>query len=459
MKRLILVTVLSFLLFPAIGQADHAGEWKAGVARTVITPEQPIWMAGYAARDHPAEGKLHDLWAKALAIEDARGHQAVLVTTDLLGIPKGMSDTIRDRLEARFGISRAQIMLNSSHTHSGPVLQHALSDIYPLDEAGKEKIVQYTRKLTDQLVALVGKALHSMEEAHLYAENGVTRFQVNRRNNKEATLVRQTDLNGPNDYAVPVLKVADASGNVMAVVFGYACHNTVLDGYQWAGDYAGFAQLTLEEAYPGTTALFFQGAGADQNPIPRKSVPLARQYGKTLAAAVERVLDGTMRELPSLLSTAYGEVELPLTAPPSKEELSKLAKESQGYPKRWARRLMKKMERKEPFMTSYPYPVQVWQLGGQPLIALGGELVVEYAIRLKELFGQDIFVLGYSNDVMAYIPSATILREGGYEGATSQMVYGLPGTWASNVEILILRKVASVAREAGIEKPESRLFK
>lgn len=68
-------------------------------------------------------------------------------------------------------------------------------------------------------------------------------------------------------------------------------------------------------------------------------------------------------------------------------------------------------------------------------MGLGGEVVIEYSIVLKQIFGQDIFVLGYSNDVMAYIPSATILGEGGYEGATSQMVYGLPGTWKFRVFI------------------------
>lgn len=78
-------------------------------------------------------------------------------------------------------------------------------------------------------------------------------------------------------------------------------------------------------------------------------------------------------------------------------------------------------------------------------MSLGGEVVIEYSIVLKQIFGQDIFVLGYSNDVMAYIPSATILGEGGYEGTTSQMVYVLPGIWKSNIEILILQEMVRLA--------------
>src|SRR5690606_39897908 len=65
----------------------------------------------------------------------------------------------------------------------------------------------------------------------------------------------------------------------------------------WSGDYVGFAQIALEKAYPGTTALFFQGAGGDQNPLPRRTVALAEQYGNTLAAAVERVVKEEMRPL------------------------------------------------------------------------------------------------------------------------------------------------------------------
>jgi neutral ceramidase len=412
--------------------------WRAGVARVTITPEKSMWLAGYGARNRPSEGTLHDLWAKALAVEDANGKQAVLVTTDLLGIPKNMSDRIRERLKEKFNLSKSQVILNSSHTHTAPVLQSSLPDVYPLNAGQKEDVLQYTKFVEDKIVNIIGEALSSMEPVQLYAENGVTRFQVNRRNNNESTLDQQAELKGPNDYAVPVIKVVNKAGDLMAVAFGYACHPTVLSGYQWSGDYAGFAQIELEKKYPNTTALFFQGAGGDQNPLPRRSVPLAQQYGETLAAAVERVLSEEMRPLPSRLSTAYSEVNLPLNNP-SEQELEKIiASSSSGTHKRWATRLLNQMEKGEPLMDSYPYPLQVWQLGDQLIFTLGGELVIEYAIKLKEMYGQDIFVLGYSNDVMSYIPSTRILLEGGYEGETSQRTYGMPGLWAPTIETKIL---------------------
>ncbi|GAB4020048.1 hypothetical protein GCM10028808_59900 [Spirosoma migulaei] len=433
--------------FPA-----SATGWKAGTASMVITPKEPQWQAGYASRTHAADGKIHDLWAKALALEDETGKRAVLVTTDMLGFPKAMSDRIRERLNSQFGLSKAQIILNSSHTHSGPVLDNALQDIYPLDATEQAKINRYSRWLEAQIVTLVGQAFQKLEPVALFSQNGVTRFQVNRRNNKEGALLEQTELKGPNDYAVPVIKVVDARGKLKTIVFGYACHPTVLDLYQWSGDYAGFAQLELEKAHPGVTALFFQGAAGDQNPLPRRTIPLARQYGRELAAAVDRVLDEPMRNLSAQLRTVYSEIDLPLSAPPSEAELTKTIQENEGYLKRWATRMLAETKQGKPFVRSYPYPMQIWQLGNQSILSFGGELVIQYALDCKKRFGQDSFVMGYSNDVMGYIPSATILQEGGYEGASSQMVYCLPSIWAPNVPNLIDQEINRLANQIGMQK-------
>ena len=452
-KFLSLLILFSLSIPPLKIQAQtQNGTWKAGVSRAVITPQHPMWMAGFAVRDHESEGKLHDLWAKALALEDVNGNQAVMIATDLLGFPKALSDRIRDRIQRKYNLSRAQILLNSSHTHSAPVLSDALLDIYPVDAAQLKRIDQYTLELEDKIVELVGGALKSMKPATLSAANGVTRFQVNRRNNAAATLETRSDLNGPNDYAVPVIKVADRSGNLMAIAFGYACHNTVLVDYKWSGDYAGFAQIEIEKMYPGVTAMFFQGAGADQNPLPRNSIPLAEQYGRTLASAVDRVLKEDMKALAPTLATGYNEVPISFSQQPSKEDYAKMADELTSYQQRWAKRMQEKAGRGEAFPASYPFPLQVWKLGDQSLFSLGGELVVEYAIELKRIFGQDIFVLGYSNDVMGYIPTVTILREGGYEGETSQMVYGLPTTWSSDIESTILFEMVKLAKRVGVSK-------
>jgi neutral ceramidase len=458
MKNYYLIILFSGLLITALdnsvicaGDPFSGSGWKAGIARSVITPGEPVWLAGYASRAHPSDGILTDLWAKVLAIQDSRGRKAVLITTDLLGFPKKMSDRIRNLIAIKYGLTRSQIILSYSHTHSGPVLMDALFDIYPLDGQQLDVIREYSLYLEKKIIDLTGEAINNLVPAEIFSGAGITRFQVNRRNNTEASLTPQTVLNGPVDYAVPVLKVTDVSGNIKAIVFGYACHATVLDIYKISGDYPGFAQIELENSHPGVTAMFFQGAGADQNPLPRRSVPLARQYGNELASAVERVLGEDMNKLDPILSTAYSEVELAFDKPPSKDDLIKIENEKDGYQKRWASNQLRRLKEYGYLLRSYPYPVEIWKLGDQVIMALGGELTVEYSLELKKLFGPDIFVLGYVNDDMAYIPSETILKEGGYEGESSQMVYGLPSKWAPGIEAKIINEIKRLALKTGVK--------
>jgi hypothetical protein len=452
MRKIFSLVLVLLSLYLSAEDSDTG--WKAGVARAKITPDEPVWMGGYASRTHVAEGKIHDLWAKALVMEDANRKQVVLISTDLAGFPKNISDNIRNRLEKEYKLTRPQIILNSSHTHSGPVLREGLADIYPMGPGEMDKIEDYSAGLEDKIVKMVGKALNGMEPVNIFSGNGVVRFQVNRRNNFEPQLLMQSELKGPNDFAVPVLKIADRKGKIMAVAFGYACHGTVLNGYEWSGDYPGFAQLALEKLYPGATALFLQGAAGDQNPLPRRTAALAKQYGNELASAVERVLSEEMKPLSPELSFACSELELKLEGPPSEEELTEMVNDLSGYEQRWATRMLQKIKNGGPVEKVYPYPLQVWKIGEQLIFALGGEPVIEYAIKLKQLFGPDIFVYGYSNDVMGYIPSDAVLKGGGYEGETSQRAYGLPGKWTPGIEKEILQEMVNLSVKAGIPKTD-----
>src|SRR5258707_10373777 len=114
--------VIALCFISVVGQADAQGPtWKAGVAKAVITPEKAVWLAGYGTK-RPPDGKLHDLWMKALALEDAGGRRAVLVTSDFQGVPKGMSDQVFEQVRAKFGLERRQVMVTFSHNHCGPRL-------------------------------------------------------------------------------------------------------------------------------------------------------------------------------------------------------------------------------------------------------------------------------------------------------------------------------------------------
>jgi len=439
----------------------NAQEWKAGVASVNITPEAPMWMAGYASRDHESEGVLVDLWAKALALEDAKGKQAVVITADLIGYRGSyMTDRIKKRLRKKYRLTDAEVILNCSHTHSGPELMKSPEEYF--DDEGqtgmhspeqREKIRRYSEKLEDQIVELVGKALSSSESVRIFSGNGVTRFAVNRRVNRSKTTVSELTkkLEGHVDHSVPVIKVEKSSGELLAVLFGYACHGTTLSIYKFSGDYPGFAQIELEKTFPGVTAMFFQGCGGDQNPLPRRKIGYARQYGKELAAAVEAVVSEPMRELSSNLSTAYSKVNLEFANPtPTQNELMRIIKEDTipGYLIYQAKVLLNKLKRGETLMTSYPYPVQFWKIGEQNMVIMGGEVVIDYAIKLKQIFGDDLFVMGYANEMMGYIPSTKVLSEGGYE-ATRSPVFTTP--WAPTIEMKIILEVIKLAQKVGAE--------
>ncbi|MDD4014406.1 neutral/alkaline non-lysosomal ceramidase N-terminal domain-containing protein [Petrimonas sulfuriphila] len=436
---------LSFFILQlqAVNDNEEKYTWKIGTGRTVITPNEPTWMAGYSSRTSPSEGKLHDLWAKALLLEDARGNRSLLITMDILGVSKDFSDEVRNLINRKYNLNNSQIILSSSHTHSGPVISRALQYIYPMTEQDWKVVDKYTEQLKEKLVELVDQAIKNLQPAHIYTQNGITRFQVNRRNNRENSITPTTELKGPNDYAVPVIKIESPDKQLLAVVFGYACHPTTLSINMFSGDYAGFAQLELEKRYPGVTAMFFQGAGADQNPLPRRTVPLAIQYGKQLAATVERVLSEEMPQQESNLITRYSEIDLLIDDPLPTEELQVIAKGS-DYQARWANGIISELKTKGHLIKSYPFPVGYWQIGQQKLFILGGESVIAYSVKLKQTYGEQIFVMSYANDVMGYIPSEVILEEGGYEGDTSQRVYGLPSKWSKSVESKIISELKNI---------------
>lgn len=436
---------LSFFILQlqAVNDNEEKYTWKIGTGRTVITPNEPTWMAGYSSRTSPSEGKLHDLWAKALLLEDARGNRSLLITMDILGVSKDFSDEVRSLINRKYNLNNSQIILSSSHTHSGPVISRALQYIYPMTEQDWKIVDKYTEQLKEKLVDLVDQAIKNLQPAHIYTQNGIARFQVNRRNNRENSITPTTELKGPNDYAVPVIKIESPDKQLLAVVFGYACHPTTLSINMFSGDYAGFAQLELEKRYPGVTAMFFQGAGADQNPLPRRTVPLAIQYGKQLAATVEGVLSEEMPQQESNLITRYSEIDLLLDEPLPTEELQVIAKGS-DYQARWANGIISELKTKGHLIKSYPFPVGYWQIGQQKLFILGGESVIAYSVKLKQTYGEQIFVMSYANDVMGYIPSEVILEEGGYEGDTSQRVYGLPSKWSKSVESKIISELKNI---------------
>jgi neutral ceramidase len=120
-----------------------------------------------------------------------------------------------------------------------------------------------------------------------------------------------------------------------------------------------------------------------------------------------------------------------------------------GAKARWAEKLLATWDRRGELKSHYPYPIQTWRLGSDVTwLFLGGEVVVDYSLRLKhELDEETTWIAAYANDVMGYIPSRRILSEGGYEGATSSIGYGLPALWSPEIENRLIQTVHEEIRQ------------
>lgn len=430
---------------PALGARPP---WKVGLAKVQITPRKSLWMAGFSARTKPSEGIIQEIYVKALALEDQSGRRAVLVTSDLVGFPASVTNPIAARVEKSYRLGRDRLILNASHSHSGPVLANPLRITYEARMSAEQvrDIEEYTRGLEDKVVSVVGAALRDLRPARLSFGRTEAGFAVNRRIKTEAGwLSSRVNPEGPVDHDVPLLRVDSEQGALRGVVFGYACHNTtvVANTYQFNGDYAGFAQEWLEKQHPDAVALFVEGCGADANPNPRGTVELARQYGETLAAAVEKALGGGLRPVRGPLKPAYAIFPVAFAPPPSREQLAARIQDKNLDVRRHAEDLLKMLDRDGRLPGEYPYPLHVWQFGQDlTFIALAGEVVVDYVLRLKkELGAEKLWVSAYNNDVFAYIPSRRVLEEGGYEGGSAMIGARLPGPFAPSIEETIIQKV------------------
>ena len=319
LRSLSCLPVLLLALMPEVS-AEPPPPWNAGLAVRDITPSEPMWMAGYGARNKPAEGKVHDLHVKALALEDADGRRLVLLTSDLVGIPRDLSEAVTAEVTKRTGIPRERVMLTVSHTHCGPVTRDSLLLMYDMPPAEAAKIKPYTDKLRDGMIDAIVAAVADLKPATLFIGQGTARFAVNRRKPTVKGFVNDANPDGPVDHDVPVLCVEGADGKLRAVVFGYACHNTTMQFYQWCGDYAGFAQLNVEEKHPGAVAMFWSGCGADANPLPRSKIELCEKYGRQLADAVEDVLGGKMTPVQASSAARYETIALAFDSLPDKEK-------------------------------------------------------------------------------------------------------------------------------------------
>ncbi|MGE3805879.1 MAG: neutral/alkaline non-lysosomal ceramidase N-terminal domain-containing protein [Gemmataceae bacterium] len=448
-----LSALVATLLLTGNSRADEA-DWKAGLAQLKITPEQPIFLAGYSSRNKPYSKIENDLYVKALVLEDQAGQRAVLITSDLIGYPAEIAEPICARLEKKLGLKREQVLISSSHIHTGPELSLDPKARGSMSEGDAQRTVAYTKLLQERTVAVVEKAAAKLEPARLRFGSGVVHFAMNRRQFTPTGVVLGANPRGLADRSVPLLRIDTPEGKPRCLLFGAAVHNTTLRGqhYEVCGDYAGFAQEYVQEKLPGVQAMFMLGCAGDADPYPHGSMELARRHGLELGKEVCRVAEGKLQPVRGPLRLAFAQVELPLQKAPPRDELEKQAKQ-RGVQAWIAQQMIQRLDRGETLPTSYRCPQAVWQFGDDlTLVALSGEVVVDYVTLLEKALGPNkLWIAAYSNDVYGYLPSARVLAEGGYE--TRGLYHGGIGLFDPGAEKVLVDAVKKLAKQAGRKLP------
>ncbi len=413
-------------------------------------------------------------------ISTGRAGYVVLLTVDNCGVPREITEAVFAKLKEKHGLARECFAISSTHSHSAPWLRGFAPNIFdamPDDHAAH--LAQYETELIAKLVEVVDKAIAARRPGHLSSGFGETGFAMNRRliaNGKWTNFGEVPD--GPTDTRVPVLAAHDTEGKLIAVLANYACHCTTETGEfnQISGDWAGFAADMLEADHPGAVALIAIGCGADANPSPRGTHEQAKVHGRTMADEVTRVLasgrasalrvnanpetvhsapggltpnrspEAAMRRIDPHVTCNMARIALPLGPLPSRADWEQQATQP-GVTGSRARHFLKMLDEGKEIPATIPdYPVQTWCFGEDlAMVFLGGEVVVDYSIRMNDMFDSDrLWINAYSNDVPCYIASARVLREGGYEADSSMLYYRRPTRLAPEAEDVLCDAVQKI---------------
>lgn len=427
--------------------ADAGAAWQAGAAKVDVTPDFPVRLSGYGSRNAPHEGVSMPIHAKALALRWEQEPPVVILTVDNCGIPAEMRAAVLEGVRQAGGaLEDARFSLHSSHTHCAPLVNGVLGFLFGADLPAEEKqaVDRYSTLLTGRMTGVVLDALKKLQPAQVDRGLGKAGFAMNRRLKTDKGFINSPNFEGVRDHDLPVLRVRDMEGRLLALHTSYACHCTTLSINEIHPDWAGTAQAELELRFPGVIALTAIGCGADQNPWPRREMSHVMNHGVDLAKGVVEVINEPMKPLAGPVECRTTEISLPYDTLPDKAAWQQRAQDSNKWTAHHARHFLGMIERGEKIPDALPYTVQVWSFGEKLLMVnLPGEVVVDYSLRIKKAFGPPrVWVNGYTNDVPCYIPSQRVWEEGGYEAAGAMVYYGRPTRFASGIEKLIFDTVA-----------------
>jgi len=393
---------------------------RGGVAEVDITPPVGLPMWGYAARSAPSRGILDALFARVLVLEV--GEQRLALVTLDLGRPFGPASLESLRAAVKKSSSISNILVATSHTHAGPVVQDEYpgGDTPPWETAALAKIAQ-----------AVSEAHRHSLPVRIGTGRGIISIGYNRRRANPDGTITWLDRNptriptAPVDPVVSVLRVDTREGLPLAILVNYACHPVTFgpDNLEFSADFPGVVMKTVREAFASKPMCFFlQGAAGDINPfyavtpLEQDAVKMRDWEGEQLGKEAVRVARAIQPREDTQASLQFAEDLVPFHLRWDAEEWRRSTVSAYG----------------QAFADSFlPRTRPEWQLPVVTLlinrrialVGIPGEPFVEFQINWRDRCPvRETFFLAYAGGYYGYFPTLQAATEGGY-GATS------PTTW------------------------------
>lgn len=393
---------------------------KVGISQVDITPKAGVRLSGFAARTQPSVGILDSLYAKALYLVDG-DVKLLWLHCDLVGFERDIVLAMRVWAQTALGLRADQVMLSATHTHSGPCTIR-LNGAGTYDEEYVEQLLVWLKKAAQ---TAVGRAI-SCEIATV--ESRLT-LAIDRRN----TATSHTDSR------VGAVGFRGEDGDFIAVVVNYPIHPVALGSTNRyiSADIPGQAALSLTAQLPGQPMVIISnGACANLNP-PAENVSFGqiKIWGRQIADAISAVLPAAPA-VPANLRITARVVPLPmdtLTAAGIKDFAGKALQDSVSIAK-WGEKYSTVVTHWRDSMTASvnsghainhsDAELFAISLGNVVLLGANAEVFSEFTDWLRASDARRIYLLGYANGTLGYLPARSNYLEGGYEVDVAHIFYG-----------------------------------
>ena len=404
---------------------------RAGISEVNITPPVGVSMCGFAARKGPSEAIHDELFARALVLDNGET-QVAIVGADVISFAPDLVNRIRGLVEQAVGISGDCVLLNGSHSHSGPTVM-AFRCMGDRDAA-------YEDVLCRKVAGAIAMAAKGLAPASLSQGRAPVRIGHNRREMRAGRIVLGHHPKGPEAPWVDVLRVDAADGTPLAVVFATAAHPVNLNALSISAEFPGYAAQFVRDnlAMP----LFLQGCCGDINCSPKDgtfegSALLGTRLGAaTLTAALhaERLesdvlaVNNRVVELPLMLpkvdeaehALADAEARLKRTREDQNTTPYQLRQQCEGMVG-WAKDYVKAA--RTGGNPTEPFAIQIIHIGNLAVVGYPGEMFVDYQLFLEDARDKTL-ALAYTNGCIGYVPTADAYAVGGYEVEQAFKYYG-----------------------------------